>query len=400
MQKRIENLTAPAKLKAYAISSLIGLVSGILVGVFLISLQWVTHERQAHPWFIWGLPLIGLLTPWLYKVFGFGAEKGLKLVLEEIHKPQQVAPFSMAPLIYLTTLLSHLVGASVGREGTALQISAATAERMGTIFRIKIQDRRWILIASLSAGFGAALGAPLAGALFGLEVIIRGHIEKSVLIECFIASMVAWLTTMALAVPHFESPPITIPHLSMTFLFGLTLLGLTLGFFSRAHVWLVHKIESKTKNTSPFLKAFIGGVLLLSLYLYFPLDLYQGLGLETIRSSFFEAPHWGAPLVKFALTIIALTAGFKGGEFIPLVFIGSTTGSLLSAMLNLPLSPLAAIGFVSLFAAAAKTPWTCLILAVEYFGWSIAPAALFVIFLATKIAGTQSIYPGQKKTVK
>ncbi|MEY4617640.1 MAG: hypothetical protein RJB66_2600 [Pseudomonadota bacterium] len=383
-------------MKAYTVSGIIGLVSGILVALFLITLQWITIERQEHPYFILGLPLVGLATPWLYRSFGFGAEKGIKLVLEEIHKPQQIAPFAMAPLIYLTTLLSHLVGASVGREGTALQMSAATADRIAKYFHIKIKERRWVLMAALSAGFGAALGAPVAGAIFALEVIVVGHIEKTVVLECFIASFVAWATSVAMKSPHFEPQLVSFPEINLSLLMSLIVFSFVIGLISRAHVRIMHFAEHLLKTISPSWRAFLGGSILLALYLVFPLERYQGLGLETIRTTFIAAPTWDTPIIKFFLTIIALATGFKGGEFIPLVFIGATTGSVIAQFLDQPIFLFAAIGFVSLFASAAKTPWTCAVLAIEYFGWNITPFVILVTLVATRVAGDQGIYPGQK----
>ena len=135
---------------------------------------------------------------------------------------------------------------------------------------------------------------------------------------------------------------------------------------------------------------------MLLIFLLFPLDLYQGLGLETIRSAFTEVPPESAPLIKLLLTALALAAGFKGGEFIPLVFIGTTTASLIAHFTHQPLSFFAGLGFVGLFAAAAKTPWTCTILAIEYFGWEMAPSAIMVTWLGTLVAGPAGIYPGQR----
>jgi H+/Cl- antiporter ClcA len=135
---------------------------------------------------------------------------------------------------------------------------------------------------------------------------------------------------------------------------------------------------------------------LLGLYLLFPLTQYQGLGLEVIRAAFVSAPSPETPFFKLLLTALTLAVGFKGGEFVPLVFIGTTAGSVLANHWQEPLGFFAALGFVSLFGAAAKTPWSCAVLAVEYFGWEIAPYALLVTLGSYAMAGPFGIYAGQR----
>jgi H+/Cl- antiporter ClcA len=387
------NLPRP---KAILVCLLIGIGAGLTGSVFLHSLQWVTHWRQAQPLLIWGLPLVGLAIPWLYKQFGFGSEKGLKLVLEEIHTPQQVAPWTMAPLIYLTTLLTHLVGGSAGREGTALQMAASVADRIASWLRVSGRERRWVLMAGLSGGFSAALGAPMAATLFGLEVIVVGRIDFSVILECFIASFTAWGVSVALATPHFQSLRIPTPDFDAGLLLHLLLLALIIGLLSRVHVAGVRGLERLFAGLPARFRVAIGGTLLLGLFLTFPLTLYQGLGLETIRAAFATGSPWEQPLLKLLLTALTLAVGFKGGEFVPLVFIGTTAGSALAHYWQEPVGFFAALGFVSLFGAAAKTPWTCALLAVEYFGWKIAPYALLVTAVSAVIAGPSGIYAGQR----
>ncbi len=390
------NGIAYSRLKSYFICLIIGLTSGFLVSVFLLSLQLITEIRQAQPLLIWGLPFVGLLIPYLYKTFGFGSEKGIKVILEEIHKPQQLAPLRMAPLIFITTLLTHLVGGSAGREGTALQMSAALADRIANFFTVNLKNRRWVLMAGLSGGFSAALGAPWAGMVFGMEVIVVGQIDRRVIIECFIASFTAWTISVFLKVPHFSPLQIIPPDFSFNLFLHLIMLAVFLGLISRFHVEGINRMESVFKLFPQKYRVAIGGTILLILYLYFPLISFQGLGLDSIHSAFSTAPPVFTPLIKFMLTALTLAAGFKGGEFIPLVFIGTTTASVLAHHWQEPLAFFSALGFVSLFAAAAKTPWCCAILAFELFGLEIAPYAIFITLASYATAGPYGIYPGQR----
>lgn len=375
---------------------IIGVVSGLTSSVFLHSLQWITQKRLEAPWFIWGLPVVGWMIPRLYQRFGFGAEQGLRLVLEEIHRPQQVISWTMTPLIYLTTLFTHGVGGSAGREGTALQMAAGLSEPIAKWLGISLHNRRWVLMAALSAGFSAALGAPWAGMIFGLEVIVVGRIDGKQWIECLIASFVAWGVAVTLNTPHFQPLSISLPPFSFTLFVHLLMLAILLGLISRCHVEAVRFIEKAFSKIPSLWRTCLGGALLLLLYLIFPLSDFQGLGLDSIRAAFQGAPSPWDPVLKLLLTALTLAVGFKGGEFVPLVFIGTTTASALAHHWQEPLAFFAALGFASLFGAASKTPWACAILSVEMFGWEIAPYALLVNLAAYAMAGPFGIYGGQR----
>lgn len=380
----------------WLLAAAIGVSSGLLCALFLHSLQFVTRLRLEHPSLIYGLPFVGFLIPWIYRRFGGGSERGLGRVLEEIHGPRQVIVWAMAPLIYLTTLLSHLVGASTGREGTALQISASFADQLARRFRIIQQERPWVLMAALSGGFSAALGAPWAGLIFGLEVIVVGRVNRKTMVECGLASFVAWWISVAMKAPHFVRFEIAVPDFQFLLLFHLLGLSIALGLFSRLHVEGVRRVERLFAFFPVLWRTAVGGAFLLGLYLWFPLSSYQGLGLETIREALTSSSGLDKPFIKLALTVFSLGVGFKGGEFIPLVFMGCTLGSAWSTLWHEPTGFFAALGFATLFGAAAKTPLTVAVLTAEFFGWSLFPYALLVSYGAFATAGPFGIYAGQR----
>lgn len=390
-----------ALLTLYLLALPIGLFSGIAVSVFLHSLSFITTLRQNHPQWIYGLPLVGLMIPFIYKFIDLKSIKGFKLILEELHNPQQRLPWKMAPVIYVTTLLSHLVGASAGRESTALQISSSLADKLGQWFSLSQSHRILILRAGLSGGFAAALGAPWAGMFFGLELLQTTQWKKwnlKLLITCFITSWVAWIITILLKTPHFEALTIEPPDFSSLLLFHLLLLALFIGIISRLYSEALNQSEFIFKWIPETYRTALGGFLLLILYLLFPLTLYQGLGLESIQAAFTQGSPYEMPLIKLLLTVLTLTVGFKGGDFIPLVFIGTTLASVLAHHWQEPLSFFAALGFVSLFGAASKTPLTCGILACELFGWRISSYAFLLTFGAYATAGPYGIYSPKSLT--
>ena len=163
------------------ICALIGVFSGSASAFFLASLEWVTQIREHNVWVIWLLPIGGLCIGLLYHYLGTSVVKGNNLLLEEYENPQQPIPFRMAPLVLFGTLITHLFGGSAGREGTAVQMGGAIADRFSNWFQLDTIDRKTILILGISAGFASVFGTPLAGALFALEVVYFSKINyKSV----------------------------------------------------------------------------------------------------------------------------------------------------------------------------------------------------------------------------
>lgn len=379
---------------------LIGFICGGAVSIFLHTLNFVTTLRQQNSQWIYGLPIVGLLIPLLYK-FDFKSIRGFKLILEELRQPQQTIPWKMAPLVYITTLLSHLVGASAGRESTALQMSTSLADKVGQWFSLAQPQRTLVLRAGLSSGFAAALGAPWAGMFFGLELLQTTQWRKwnfKLIFSCCITSWIAWITTLLLKSPHFTLLNIDPPEFSSLLLFHLLLLALFVGFVSRLYSEAIKQTEFIFKWIPENYRTAVGGLLLLMLYLLFPLTLYQGLGLESIASAFTQDSPYEMPLIKLLLTVLTLSVGFKGGDFIPLVFIGTTLSSALAHHWHEPLSFFSALGFVSLFGAASKTPLTCAILAGELFGWRISTYAFLITFGSYATAGPHGIYSNKSSS--
>jgi len=385
--------------RLFFITTLSGLISGMLVSSFLYCLNLVTEARNENSYFIYGLPLVGLIIPSIYKLVHAKAVRGFKLILEEVQQPEQFVSWVMTPLIYITSLLSHLVGASVGRESAALQMSASSADKLAYWFGLSNHERNLVLRTGLSGGFAAALGAPWAGMFFGLEVLHTTQLKKwtpKLFFFCFISSITAWSISVLLKAPHFEILTIEPPDFSSQLLFHLLILALFIGLISRFYTEALRQTEFIFHKIPEIWRGGLGGFLVLVLYLIFPLSLYQGLGLESILSAFTLPPSYEIPLIKICLTILAIAIGFKGGDFIPLVFIGSTIASALAHHWQEPISFFAALGFVSLFGAASKTPLTCGILACELFGWRISTYAFLLTYASYATAGPFGIYSLEK----
>ena len=174
-------------LLAVVIAALVGSASAL----FLFSLDWATATRLQHHWLILLLPFAGFAVGWIYLHLGRSVEAGNNLILEEVHSPANTIPLRMAPLVFIGTVVSHLFGASVGREGTAVQMGASIADRFTPLLGLDNDARRMVLMAGVSAGFSSVFGTPLAGAIFGLEVMAIGRMHYTAIFPCLVAAVVA-----------------------------------------------------------------------------------------------------------------------------------------------------------------------------------------------------------------
>lgn len=383
--------------------SFLGAFSGILSGAaatfFLVSLDWATQTRISHPAIIWLLPLAGLGLGWMYSAFGKDVAGGNNLVLEQIHSPQKIIPLRMAPFVLVGTLITHLFGGSAGREGTAVQMGASLSDQLSRLFKVTPEERRILLICGAGAGFGAAIGTPLAGILFGLEFIRIGRIRVLGLFESIIASFFAYLTCHFLGAPHSPYPQPEISGFSLTTFGWVALVGVLFGLvaqaFARFTQFLEH-LEQKWISYPPF-KPFLAGILIVALYFWERSYRYAGLGISVIQDSFHKVSSLKDPFYKFFFSALTIGSGFKGGEFIPLVFIGCTLGSALSQWIPVSSDLLAAVGFAAVFGAASNTPLACSVMAIELFGFEIAPYALVACFVGYYSSGHTSIYRSQPR---
>lgn len=379
------------------LSVLSGLLAGLSAGLFLILLDHVTKVRIENPRIIWALPVAGLLIGLLYHHFGQTFARGNQRVLAEVHGGRRPLPVLMAPFILLSTLVTHLFGGSSGREGTAVQMGAALSDQLPRLFKLESWERQALLAAGAGAGFGAAIGAPWAGAVFGVEILRQW--KRSTLIValwCLGASMVGHSVTLWMGAPHTEWPLVAVPHFEIPVLLYLLIAGLIFGISARWFNGAVRWVEKSFHLFSyPPFRPFWGGLLLLGFFWWEGSLRYAGLGIESIQQALLtqdQIPSMEVPFLKAIATALTIGSGFKGGEFIPLVFIGATLGAALALFLPVSSSLLAALGFSAVFGAAAKVPFACAIMAMEIFGWQLGPYALMVGLTADYFSGPSGIY--------
>ena len=383
------------------ISALVGIMAGSASALLLISLVFATNVREHHPWLILLLGPAGGLVGLLYKYLGASVEAGNNLILEQTHDPTATIPLRMTPLILLGTFLTHLFGGSAGREGTAIQTGASLADQLARPFRMIPRDRRILLMAGISAGFGSVFGTPLAGAVFGIEVLAIGKLSYDALAPCLLASFVGDLVTHAWGVKHTiyyvsDVPPLNVERLVIAMIAGVFFGLVGMGFAKCTHA-ISHLARKYIQSAS--LRPVAGGLLVTAAVFgfgYSHTSKYIGLGVPTIVAAF----HTRLPCYdfagKFVFTAITLGTGFKGGEVTPLFYIGSTLGNALSRFLPLPSSLLAGMGFAAVFAGAANTPIASTLMAVELFGAEAGAYAGVACVLSYLFSGHTGIYHAQR----
>jgi H+/Cl- antiporter ClcA len=377
---------------------LAGIMAGSASALLLWSLNVATAVREAHRWLIALLPVAGLAVGLMYRYLGTAVEAGNNLILDEVHDPQRTIPVRMTPLILVGTFVTHLFGGSAGREGTAIQTGASLADQLAKPFRLCAEDRRVLLMCGISAGFASVFGTPLAGAVFGLEVLMVGSVSYGALVPCFLAAFAGDLTTRAWHVTHTVYRVSEVPAISARGVLLAAVAGAVFGLVAMAFARTVHVIAARCKAMiaySPF-RPLLGGAVVAVAVFALGTTKYIGLGIPGILAAFNgpqPAYDWAA---KFLFTVVTLGTGFKGGEVTPLFFIGATLGNAMAYVLPLPPSLLAGMGFVAVFAGAANTPVASTLMAVELFGAEAGAYAGIACVFSYLFSGDSGIYRSQR----
>ena len=371
------------------------LTLGAVGAFFLWGLRTVGATFAAHPWLLWTLPLIGIATVWAYARVGKRCAGGTTTLIAEIKDPQTTLPASMAPMILGFTLCSHLGGASVGREGTALQMGGALADQFSRLFTLSKEERRTLLLCGVSGGFAAVFGTPLAAAVFAVEFVRRAELGRFAL--CLMTAFGAdWIGQHLFGATHADYRLTTDVAFNLPGLGYAALLGLAFGLTG----WLfVRAVDQGKRLLGQYERPWMPYASIVVLSLAFAALASQhleatGLSLGLIDSALRQAAATDAFAWKFALTALCLIAGFRGGEVTPLFVIGACLGSTLAGFTSLPIAVAAALGLVTVFAAAGAVPLTGLCLALELFGPSLAPHAA-ACGLSAWIASKALSYLGQ-----
>lgn len=374
-----------------------GILAGISSAIFLYTLNLATDFRDSHLWMVFLLPVAGLVIGLMYHYYGKEVVKGNNLILEEYQNPQQTIPLKMAPLVYIGTILTHLFGGSAGREGTAVQMSTAIADQFTKMFKLTPPERKTILIIGISGGFASVFGTPLTGAVFAIELLYFSRVGFKSFIPSVLTAYIAYYTVEIIQIPHTHYNKPEVPEIHFQIFLWIVLAGILFGLTARLFSASVHFFDVKAKALIkyPPLRPFFGGLIFAAIIYLTGATKYLGLGIPTILESFEVPQESMVSLIKLLATTFILGTGFKGGEVTPLFFIGAALGSALSVFVPLPISLLAAMGFVAVFSGATHTPLACTIMGVELFGIESGIYDGLACFVAYFLSGYVGIYGSQ-----
>lgn len=384
-------------LKYLVVSGVIGIVVGLVGTAFFYGMEAVQTIRQAYPMVVLGLPLAGLLIVFLYHLARREEDHGTNSVLAAVRSEEQLSVVT-APLIFISTLLSHLCGGSVGREGAALQMGGSLGSGLGRLFRLKDTDMRAAVMCGMSACFSVLFGTPMAAAFFSMEVVNVGVMQYSALVPCVFAGLFALYTGRYLGVEGEALTIAVVPEFTAVNVGKMVLVAVLCSAVSILFCILMHEVAKIGKRwiANPYVRIFAAGVLIVVLNFLLGTTDYMGAGMPVVEHALHGEVRPEAFVLKMLLTALALGTGYKGGEIVPSFFVGATFGCLMGQLVGVSPSMCAAVGMIAVFCGVTNSPITSLLIALELFGREGIYFVLIGIAVSYMLSGYYSLYDSQK----
>ena len=378
----------------------LAVITGCIVGaastLFSFTLKAVTSYRKAHEWIFLLLPLSGLVIVFLYEKLG-KEDGGTNQVLSTVRSRDDV-PILSAPLIFITTALTHLAGGSAGREGAAIQLGGSIANQLGRWIHLDEEDRHVIVMCGMSAAFSALFGTPMAAAVFALEVVSVGVMYYAALMPCMIASLVAsgFAAGMGVTPEIFHVTDIPALTIESGLKMGVVALGCAVvsivfcialngaaGLYGK---WLKNK----------YLRVVVGACLVIAVTFILRTNEYMGAGAELIEKAVEDGQaDTFAFFWKMVLTALTMRAGFRGGEIVPSFCIGATFGCVMGNLMGISPSICAACGMAAVFCGVTNCPITSILIAFEMFGFKGVSFYLIAVSISYAASGYYGLYKDQ-----
>ena len=375
---------------------LCGTLVGLIASIFALGIDFATELRAEHTWVIFLMPIGAAVIVFFYQKFDHS--EGTDTVLLAITREESV-PGTMAPLIFCSTILSHFLGASVGREGAALQIGGCLGDEMGKRFHFSEGARRIMVMSGMSAAFSALFGTPLAATVIAMEISHVGLLQYDALIPCVIAALPAYYISGMLGVEKHPWALASVKPFSLPLSISTFVLAVLCALVSVLFVVALGRIPALARKIplKPVPRAAVMALVLLAMTLLSGGQFYNGAGGHVITECLHgESVPVYAFLIKILFTAVSIAAGFKGGEIVPALFIGATFGSVVGPLLGLPAGLAAAIGMGCLFSCVTNCPLGTLLICFEMFGFEGWPYYLLAIAIASTVSGNYGLYHHQK----
>lgn len=378
----------------------LAIITGYVVGgistLFSYALTWVTSYQESHLWVFLLMPLAGVIIVFLYQHIGKD-DGGTNQVFSTVRSQDEV-PFRSAPLIFVSTAITHFVGASAGREGAAIQLGGSIGNQIGRWLKLDEEDRHVIVMCGMSAAFSALFGTPMAAAIFSMEVVSVGVMYYTALVPCVVASLIATNFAAGLGIHPEVFHVSNIPELTIINGTKMGIIAIACAVVSvlfcvalKQTGVLFHK---NIKNR--YIRVIIASVVIILITVILRTTDYMGAGIPVIT----EAIEHGktepfAFFWKIVLTAITMKAGFKGGEIVPSFFVGATLGCSLGNLLGLSPSLCAAAGMAAVFCGVTNCPITSILIAFELFGFEGVSFYLIAVSISYAASGYYSLYKDQ-----
>lgn len=377
------------------------ILSGILVGgagaLFHYCIAYATETRNAYPWVILLLPAAGLLIVGSYHIMHDEKDTGTNLVLSAIHSGEHI-PLKMAPLIFISTVMTHLFGGSAGREGAALQLGGSIGNSLGRLLRFDEKDQHIMIMCGMSAAFSVLFGTPMAAAIFSMEVVSVGIMHYAALVPCVISSLIAQGIAHYCKIAPEQFLLTSVPELSIASGTAIAVLAILCALVSTLFCVVLHSGENLYKKylPNPYTRIFIGGLLMVLLTFLVGNQDYNGAGMDMITRCFENDYKSYSFLLKMLFTAVTLGAGFKGGEIVPSFFIGASFGCMMGNLAGFAPELCTAVGMGAVFCGVTNCPITSLLICFELFGYEGMPYYLLSIAVSYMLSGYYGLYHSQK----
>jgi H+/Cl- antiporter ClcA len=385
---------ALVSLKWIIFAIIVGAIVGLCGTAFYFALSLVTVLRTQNTWLIFLLPLGGLGIVAMYRFLHNEKDTGTNLVISAIHSDDEL-PLRMAPLIFVSTLITHLFGGSAGREGAALQMGGSIGNALGKLFHFDDKDKHVMIMCGMSAAFSALFGTPMAAAILPMEMVSVGVMYY---IACVISSLVAHGIAYSFGVSNEMFIIRSIPKFGIITSIEISVLAILCALVSILFCVLLHKSEDLYKRffTNPYIRVIAGGCIIIVLTLLVGNQDYNGTGINIIEHCINGTVRPEAFLLKMIFTALTLGAGYKGGEIVPSFFTGAAFGCLFGNLLGFSPTLCTAVGMTAVFCGVTNCPITSLLISFELFGYDGMPYFLLATALSYMLSGYFGLYRSQK----
>ncbi len=387
------------------LATITGFIVGTGTSLFLHCLFFLAGRSFSAPlWLQMSLlPLGGLLNGLLlyygYKINRTGLKDSVMAAVYEQRGRMPIKTLIIKPVAAIITLAT---GGSAGKEGPCSHIGASLAAGLGQLLRLNPELQKRLVACGVSAGFASVFGTPVAGAIYGIEVLAIGRIRHDFLFPAIVAGITSYQVSQFWGIPYQQYQIAFLAHFSELLFFKTVLIGIICGIAAWVFVDTLRGVQSLFARLQtrfslwPPLMPFLGGLVLAAMILVIPTE-YLGLSLPLMdRALGGESMPYLGFLWKTLLVAVTLGSGFYGGIVTPQFVIGAVTGNAFAHLLGVAPALGAGVGLVAVMAAASNTPIAAIIMGVELFGSAGMLYVTGASIVAYLVVGHRSVYPEQR----